>query len=181
MKHQQRKVKEALQKAAGTWLKDFASFIDAEVVSVDGDKRLCDVKAVGGDSDYDIPSVQLMAEPNDGQLIIPKIGSLVRVGISKRNEPFVIMFSEIDKVYMVAETLYQFNDGSFGGMTKTQELKEQLDKMNDQLQACIDSLSNWTPVPNDGGAALKAYFVGQIAGKPEADFDDIENDKITHG
>lgn len=179
--NQQRKIREAVQKMSGTWLKDYASFIDCEVVSVDMDNRLCDCKAIGGDSDFDVPSVQLMPEPNDGQLIIPKIGSAVRVGITQRNEPFVVMFSEIDTVYMVAETLYQFNDGTFGGLTKTQELKTQLDKMNDQLQAVIDSLSGWTAVPNDGGAALKTYFNAQISGKLEADFSEIENSLITHG
>jgi hypothetical protein len=178
---QERKIREAVQKMSGTWLKDYASFIDCEVVSVDIDNRLCNCKAIGGDSDFDVPSVQLMTEPNDGQLIIPKIGSAVRVGITKRNEPFVVMFSDIDTVYMVAETLYQFNDGSFGGLTKTPELKTQLEKMNEQLKAVIGSLQNWTVVANDGGAALKSYFTSQITGKPEADFGDIENEMITHG
>jgi len=177
----QRKIREAVQKMSGTWLKDYASFIDCEVISVDMDNRLCDCKAIGGDSDFDVPSVQLMPEPNDGQLIIPKVGSAVRVGITQRNEPFVVMFSEIDTVYMVAESLYQFNDGTFGGLTKTQELKMQLDLMNEQLQAVISSISGWTVVPNDGGAALQSYFGTQIAGKLEADFGDIENPLITHG
>ena len=68
----QRKIREAVQKMSGTWLKDYDSFIDCEVISVDMDNRLCDCKAIGGDSDFDVPSVQLMPEPNDGQLIDQK-------------------------------------------------------------------------------------------------------------
>ncbi len=88
-------------------------------------------------------------------------------------EYVVVMFSQLDSIKML--------NGSYGGLTKTQELKTQLDKTNAVLQAVVDSLKNWTVVANDGGAALKAFFNIQLGIKVVGDYSQIENDKITHG
>jgi len=179
---QQRKVREAVQKMAGTYLKDYASFIDCEVISIDMDNRLCDCKAIGGDSDFDVPSVQLMPEPNDGQLIVPKIGSAVRVGITQRNEPFVVMFSEIDTVYMVAETLYQFNDGSLGGLVKVQELTDKINALENQINDILQVLSTTSiPLAPSGTYPFAPLYASILPILPITIKEDLENILITHG
>jgi hypothetical protein len=117
--------------------------------------------------------VRLLAGDGNGLTYIPKVGSVVIVKMISDVSGFVAMFSQLDNI--------QFLDGSFGGLTKTPELKIQLDKTKEVVDAIKDSLTNWTTVPNDGGAALKTFFAGQIAGKNTGDYSDIENDKITHG
>lgn len=194
--NQQRKIREAVQKMSGTWMKDYASFIDCEVVSVDMDNRLCDCKAIGGDSDFDVPSVQLMPEPNDGQLIIPKIGSAVRVGITQRNEPFVVMFSEIDTVYMVSETLYQFNDGTFGGLVKVKntlnpsegllkklnnlenKLNDLVAKFNTHIHPAIDSVTAAPVTVSVTVSVTDPTIPTPIVPTTESE---ISNSMITHG
>lgn len=81
----------------------------------------------------------------------------------------------------ILSQVIQLLDGSFGGLTKTEELQSQLNNLNSQLQAVITSLQGWTPAPGDGGAALQVFFDTQITGKEPGDFSDIENSNITHG
>lgn len=166
-------MQDSIQKLAGTYLKDVVSILVCDVDSVDKDNRTCDCTPVGGDASTKVPSVQLCAENDDGFIVFPKVGSTVIVGLSTRNTAFVIMYSGVDSV--------QFMDGSLGGLTKTLELQLQLNKLNAQLQAVVTSLTSWTPVANDGGAALKAYFATQISGKLPGDFSQIENTLIKQG
>lgn len=182
-------LKESIQKLAGTFNKDIISIIFCVVTAINEDEKTCDCTPITSDGVSEIPGVQLNAEQNDGLTLFPEIGSTVIVGLSVRNTAFILATSDLFKYLLtinltqisVTDGLIQLNDGSYGGFTKTRELKTQLDKLNDQLQAVISSLTNWTPIPNDGGAALKTYFATQIFGKTEADFNDIENTIITHG
>jgi hypothetical protein len=181
---------------SGTHGKDFVQYFPAIVKAVDETDFTCDVITTGSAAQLEIDSVFLNAEQNDGFTKIPLVGSSVIVAISKKNLPYVILYSEITKVIVVISDgapsptyttitmqagSITMNDGSFGGLTKTQELQTQIGKLNTQLQAVITALSAWTPSPNDGGAALKAYFATQIAGKAAGDFTHIENTLITHG
>jgi hypothetical protein len=175
-----REIADVLQKIARTATSDYIKFFYATVESVDESERTCTAKALDDDSDEPLLDIQLMAEPNDGMLKIPTVGSEVIVGYNRDDNPFVICFGQLDKVICHTEVVFQFNKGELGGLTKTKVLQDELGKLNAQLQAVISSLSNWTTVPNDGGAALKAYFASQIAGKTAGDFSAIENTKVTH-
>lgn len=126
---------------------------------------------VNGDADF--IDVKLQADPGNGILVKPKDGSFVIIQPTNIATGYVAMFSQVDSI--------QFLDGSYGGLTKTQELKDELDKTNDVLQAVVDSLKNWTVAPNDGGAALKTFFVGLLGTKTKGSFTNIENTKVTHG
>ncbi len=142
---------------------------------------LCTVKSVSGstcnvatlDTEVDLYDVRLQAQTSNGILLKPKVGSIVVVDPITDFEFVVVMFSDIDEITLL--------DGSFGGLTKTQELKTQLDKTNEVVQAIVDTLQQWTPVPNDGGAALKAFFPTKLLAKVVGDYSDIENEKIIHG
>jgi hypothetical protein len=116
---------------------------------------------------------RIQADNQNGLYLKPSIGSVVGIMMDSDFTGEIVCYSKLDSIKML--------DGSFGGLTKTQELKTQLDKVNAQLQAVVSSLTSWVPVANDGGAALKTYFAGQIAGKPAGNFASIENSNITHG
>jgi len=145
--------------------------VACQVKKVDKDAGTCDCEPLN--KTPLIFGVRLIAETKKGVLILPKEGSVVIVSYLAEGPAFVAMFGEVEEIQLMGDTL--------GGLTKTPELKKQLDKMNKQLQVVIDSLSGWTTVPNDGGAALQTYFNLKIVGKTEANFDEIENEKIKHG
>ena len=161
-------VKEAIQKIMEEKIGGSASML-CTVVSVDGTK--CHVTTL--DTEVDLYGVRLQAAESNGILLIPKVGSIVVVTPITDFEFVVVMFSEIDTINLL--------DGSYGGLTKTQELKTQLDKTNAVVQAIVDTLQQWTPVANDGGAALKAFFPTKLLTKVVGDYSNIENGSITHG
>jgi hypothetical protein len=142
-----------------------------KVLSVDAGAATCVCEPI--DDSADIEDVRLQPSPASGILTIPVVGSMVIVQMRNDVEGFVAMFSEVDSI--------RFRDGSFGGITKTQELKTQLDKTNQVLQAIANTLTTWTVAANDGGAALKAAAIAALAGKVVGDYSGIENGNITHG
>ena len=161
-------IKEAVRTLAGV-VDRFG--IICTVVSVDAGNATCVCDPVDDSAIY--TDVRLQAAPGSGMLCIPSVGSVVIVQLVSDSEGYVAMFSELESV--------QYLDGSFGGLTKTQELKIQLDKNNQVLSAIQNVLTTWTPVANDGGAALKAAAIAALAGKVVGDYSDIENTDITHG
>lgn len=138
---------------------------------------LCTVIPIDGVDDNgseELLGVRIQAAVNTkGIKPIPADGSFVIVAELAPFDYCIILYSDLASL--------QFMDGSYGGLTKTQELQTQLAKMNDQVKAIHQALTTWVVVPSDGGAALKAAAVAGLAGKPDADFTAIENDKITHG
>lgn len=177
-----RKLIEAVRKIAGTQFRDDVSVIACTVESVDPSTRTCDCTAIGGQGVTDIPNVQLMTEVEDGLLLLPAIGSTVFVVYSTYSPPYVSLFSKIDQVLFTAGAI-QFNDGSYGGLTKTPTLRDQLNKNNELLSAILDVL-NGAPIDEPGSGAPSALQIAlrtAIAGKPLGDFSDIENEIITHG
>lgn len=163
----------AIQKIANTYDADINEIIFAKVISVDETERTCIVSGLTGGATTTVEGVSLTPDRNDGETKVPAIGSTVAVAISNQLDAFIIAWSDLEKI--------NWKGGNFGGLTKTIELKTQLDRLNAQLQAIISSLTNWVPVDGDGGRALKTFFATQIAGKPAGSFTNIENVKIKHG
>lgn len=145
--------------------------VPCTVKSVDTEANTCVCSPINGDADF--IDVRLQAAAGNGLLVIPKTGSMVIVQPINNATGYVSMFSEA--------VSFKFLDGSYGGLTKTQELKTQLDKTNAVTQAIQEALTEWVVTPNDGGAALKTLAGTKLAGKQVGDFTNIENDKITHG
>lgn len=143
----------------------------AIVKSVDTNAATCTVETL--DTGVELFDVRLQAHPANGILAIPAVDSFVIIDAINETDFVVVMFSALDSI--------RFFDGSFGGLTKTKELKAQLDKTNEVVQTLVDVLTGFTPGSGDGGAALKAYASAQLSGKSLGDFSNIENEKITHG
>jgi hypothetical protein len=120
----------------------------------------------------------------------PKIDSLALVGAIHNGEAcFMISCEEIEEVELIDQSGFKvsLNDGlllingeEFGGIVNAKELKTQVDKNTLILENIQTVFTNWTPVPNDGGAALKALVAAFIS-LQRADLGSIENPKIKHG
>jgi hypothetical protein len=166
----------------------FPSLYVGDVESVDIPNRTCSITVLSDGVEVQKDNIALMAINDDGLLLIPAIGSQVRVLDSPNDDPCVIQYSKLDKLQLhvgtstfdVTTDLSQFNGGTNGGLTITPELKKQLDKTNEIVNAIVNALKNWTVVPSDGGAALKAFFTPLVAGKTVGDYSNIEDTKVKH-
>jgi len=200
-----RAIQTAVQKIAGTFKRDTVSLLDCEVVSVDENKATCVVKTVSGDSSIEIPDVLLQGAICDGLLIIPTVGSSVKVLQSIYTNPFVVLYSDIDKFYLqVGDSSMTFfdkkqsdgsiinlNDGSFKGLVKVDELVKKLNALEDDLnkykQALQTLLTTTVNEPGNGlpsafqialNAGLSSYYSQQFI---DTKADDLQNKEITHG
>lgn len=167
-----RQISEAIQRLSGTFMQDSVKLFLASVDSVNEAERTCDVTPLTDNATTSYPSVLLMAESDDGVLIVPTIGSNVIVNVSKRGVAYVCMFSEVDKVTIITKTLTQFNDGSFGGLVKVQEL---VDKIN-RLENAFNTHTHLGVTSGGSTSGIPSSTITPITMKT-----DIENDKITHG
>lgn len=185
-----RKITEAIQRLAGTQLTDEVYILICTVDSVDVDGRTCDCTAVGGTAITDIPGVQLMAEVDDGALYIPAIGSTVIVVYSKRNVPYIALYSELSALYyVVGDTtlditngLIKFNDGSFEGLVKVVELTQKLNALENKVNDLIATFNTHVHggVSTGGGstATTATPVTGTLTPTTQSE---IENEKIIHG
>lgn len=146
----------------------------ATVKSVNESELSCVVELL---DDTEIPDVRLKSAIDgitDGLVQIPSVDSKVLVATIGDNigNRFVLAFGEVEKVF--------FFGGSNGGLINIQTLKENLDKTNAVVNAIKDSLLNWAPVANDGGAALKTFATTAIGTKQTGEFDSMEDEKVKH-
>lgn len=146
----------------------------ATVKSVDTENLTCVVELT---DETEISDVRLKAAIDgvqDGIVQIPAVDSTVLVASigNKVSVRCIIMVSEVSEVLI--------NGGDNGGLINIQTLIAELNKTNAVVDALKDSLLNWTPVPNDGGQALKTYAGTQLAGKDTGDFSNMEDEKVKH-
>ena len=149
-----------------------APIVLATVKSVEDD-RSCTITTV--ESEIEISGVRLQAalSADSGVYFKPKVGSNVLVVASLY--PFVCLTADTESV--------EINGSQFGGLTKTPELKSQLDKTNSLLQGIINVI-NGAPVTEPGNGApsvLQISLKSAIAGKQLGSYDDIENENVKHG
>lgn len=85
------------------------------------------------------------------------------------------------KMTIKTEDKLLLDGNNFGGLTKTPELKNQLDVMSTRIDTIISALTNSQTVPQDGGAAYKAQISAAISNLPKEDFSQIESNKVYHG
>lgn len=147
-----RQIKEGIQRLAGTWGKDYVSIIEAEVISVDETTRTAIVKPLSGDYNTNI-TVNLLANPNDGFILIPSIESTVIVAMTNKNDYFVVQFSDIDKVritigqfeILMTENELLLGDGSFDGLVKVGDLVTRLNNLENRVNAITTWSATVTP------------------------------------
>ena len=162
------------------------------VTSIDVNKRICNCAPVDGSAE--IVEVSLEAdiainssdEPKDshpkGFFIVPKLNSLVTVSFTSKGNGFLSSYTEIEDV-IIKSTSFTFNDGSYGGLIKVSDLIDRLKEYEDLFTQLKTDLNAWTPVPQDGGLALKTILISGFLTKtvPSSNVSEFENDKIVHG
>jgi len=130
-----RAYKTAIQMLAGTFNRDLVDLLICTVDSISDDQFTCDCTPISGNAKTSIPGVKLNAEKNAGFLIIPKVGSTIVLATSTRNNYFVLLYSDIDKVICIidANNSYEFsssgfiwNDGTLGGLVNINILLNKL-------------------------------------------------------
>lgn len=171
---------QAVRMLAGVHGMDNVRIFDAEVITVNESERTCDVYMVGGNSSNTL-TVRLMAAIDDGKYIIPSVNSTVIVTMSDYVEPFISMFSEVEKIVWLG--------GEYEGVPivkhPTNDNKGVLARLN-ALENDINSLkdifgSGWTVAPTDGGGALKlASAIWSSQPITLTTQSDIEHPSITH-
>ena len=177
-----RSIREAVIKMTGGHKVDQVTYVNAVVNSVDIKGRACGCTVVEGHTEYELPTVKLMAVVDDGILVEPVIGSIVKIIFSELIEPFVAQYSEIETITIDARQTIKFNDGTFGGVVKVAELVQKLNELENDLNTLKAAIASWTPVPSDGGAALKGVITNWSAQSlPVTAVNDIENTMVTHG
>ena len=151
------------------------NIIICTVVSVDGVTCVCQPIDTG---QAEITGVRLVSESNTTNfLITPSVDSIVGVlafSDLETTDYMVVLFSEIDTINIRGD--------QYGGLVKVQELVDKINALESDLNDIKQAFTTWVPVPNDGGAALKAaaatwsgaVFVETVVG-------DIENENVTHG
>lgn len=141
-------VASALTEFVETKSKGNDSLVCTVIEDVDLVNNTCYCEPINGDAA--ILNVKLTTNITGagvGFLLIPKKNSLVVVTFLDNASAYVSMVSEVDEVNINGKTL--------GGLVKVIDLTTKLNNLENKVNALITGISGWTPIPNDGGAALK--------------------------
>ena len=157
-------------------LQDFVNIqsatIIAEVGSVDEQNSMCTL--IDGDVTYYNVRLQAVKASANGFCLIPKVGSMaIAVRIENTRSYMLLNAIEYDKVIM--------RGGENGGLINITDLVAKLNNIEKDINNLKKAFSNWAPVSQDGGSALKTaastWFGSELT---ETKRDDIEDDTIIH-
>lgn len=180
------KIKDAIKEMSGSV---FPALHVAKIVSCSG--FTCTVQI----DTLQLKDVRLRAVVNNNEdkvLLTPKTGSYVLVydmSAGKMRDLIVIAYSEVEKIEIkIGNTTIEVDNkgiiidgGHLDGLVKAQALTERLNALENDINNLKSAASGWTPVPQDGGAALKgalsAWAGSQLTITQKSD---IENTKIKH-
>lgn len=149
----------------GTYNIDTVFLVTANVTKVDEATGICTVETISGNASIELTNVELQTVISDGILVIPRINSEVKVVYSKYTTPFIVQYSEVEKIFLSAD-LVQFDDGEKGGMVKVIDLTK---KLND-IENKINDIITW------GGTVTPPLITIPLTPTQRAD---IENTIIT--
>ncbi|MFX1704602.1 hypothetical protein PV783_11645 [Chitinophaga sp. CC14] len=183
-------IRNALRQLTGTDLNDQVSLLVCNVDSVDVDSRVCTCSNTSGNAVADVLEVQLMAEVDDGMLCVPKVGSTVIVVLSKYVQPYVAMYSELDRMYtVVGDSIIDvepdkitLNDGSFAGLVKVITLTQKLNALEEKVNTLINTFNSHVHTGVTTGSSSSGTTSTPVTGTlTPTQQSEIENEKIVHG
>lgn len=182
-----RQIQEAVQRLAGTQLSDQVTIVEGEVTSVDLSTRSCTVVTTSGHSVAEIQGVRLMSVVDDGVLIVPSVGSSVIVSYTKRLEPFVCQFSQVDRVLVITGSASievkdgqtTFNDGSYGGLVQIAALVKKLNSLEDLLNDLITKYNTHIHPATSGTTSPTTTQETKTVTRTKQS--DLENTTVVHG
>ena len=144
----------------------------ATVKSIEDD-RTCTVLTI--DEDLELSGVRLQGAigSTEGVYLTPAVNSIVMVVVIAT--PFICLTTELDKI--------ELRGSSLGGLTKTIELRDQLEATHELLESLLSVINGVQILEPGNGApsALQAALSSAMAGKSLGVFNDIENENILQG
>lgn len=139
--------------------------------SVDLTKLTCYCMPLNGDAD--IINVRLMANIDNGFLLVPEVESIVVVSFLSDDSAYVSLVSKVSEI--------QLNGKNFDGLVKVQELTDKLNalenKINDLITACQSQVVTLAP---SGTFPLASFFTSVTPLTPTQQTD-IENITVKQG
>lgn len=160
------------------------------VTSVDRSARTVDCQPLDESAPILGVSLQGDSEGEDGLLLLPKVGAYVIVGfVDGQDTGAVLLTDELDalelkigsQTLVVTEAGITLNGGKLGGVVKIEKLTQRLNAIEREINALKSALGGWTPIPSDGGAALKgatASWAGKTLQLTKKS--DYEDEKVKH-
>lgn len=165
-----------------------------QVDSVSEDQWSCDCTPLDGAAPF--LDVRIAASGSGHSIrIVPLIGSLALIG-EANGTAFLLKATEFNQVLITDKNGFNLeltedglsieaaqvtlNNGQHGGLVVASRLVTEIAKNNQLLETIKNIFTNWVPVPQDGGAALKAVMVPALSPLPTADLSNIENEKVKH-
>jgi hypothetical protein len=187
MGQEERKIAQDIRTIAqGQESKMYFAVMSGVIVSVDNTAMTCEVKLTCGDDATPTDGILLnvFLENKGGVYLIPAVNVNCLVcevdGPGQLKE--LLKADSYTNIVMQASNVIQFNSGSFGGLTKTQELQTQINKLN-TLVSHLVTIINGVPIDEPGSgapSALQAALQTAIVADEVGDFSDIEDTKVTH-
>jgi hypothetical protein len=148
------------------------------ISDINDTERSCIITPINGDSER---KMRLQASLNiaEGLYIKPVDGSKVMFVYLNSETGVITCFSHIDSINLDVQNNITINGGNLGGLMKITESVDKLNIIEDSLNDLKNAISAWTPVPSDGGAALKTSLTTWLAQViTNTTVSDLENQKI---
>jgi hypothetical protein len=171
MSSAQRSIREVIQQMSGTHLEDKVYLVACTIVSVDIPSGTCEATPINGNAETDLVQINMEAEVADGLLLVPAIDSTVLVIFSDRNDPYIILYSDIDGVFYSGGS-WQFGDGSFGGLVNVITLSQRIARLEQQMNTHAHS----GVTTGAGVSGTNTTPITQLTTRA-----DLENPNVTHG
>lgn len=154
--------------------------IPVKITAVDETARTCDVEPLNGSAEIFDVRLQAQKDGATGFVLIPKVGSIGVVTFINSATGFLAMTTDIDKILIDCDVI-TFNGGTNDGLIKINDLITKLNAVENDLNTLKNIFQLWVPVPQDGGAKLKAdataWSTQTITPTQKTD---LENTKIKH-
>lgn len=126
------------------------------VIDAVNDDNTCDVM-VGTTLFNSVPlKVLIKAQASVYEIPVVKSACLMGFRDGNINRPQIISVDQVDELLINCKTLVKFNGGQLGGMVKLNDVVTKLNNLEEDINKLKTAFESWTPVPNDGGSALKA-------------------------
>ena len=191
-------VAELVQQLSGTYGISPVQVMTCEVKSVSSSERTCTVLPLT--DNLEPFAEQLMADIDDGLLILPMVGSTVKIMLSEIITPTVIQYSAIDEILIVSggaaikiySTGVELQGSDFGGVMKVtpsvkawNDLQNDVNTLKSLIAAQILTAASYSSSPTVTGAQVSALFSPLTSYStsvlPITTETQIENTKVKHG
>lgn len=114
-------------------------------------------------------------------MIKPAVKSNVLIGIIEGDEAsaFLLAAEEIAEIEVRTSGKIEVDGGNNGGLVLSAALAKKLNTLEEDINKLKTAVSEWTPVTQDGGGALKTALSGWAGEQlTKTVRDDLENNKI---